>query len=275
MWHTKRKTCFWVDIEGQRLFEIHPHTKELKTWDIPHRLSLIIEEEDSLLLGVQGGLVRFFPGTSEINWLLDLDREKINHRCNDGSVDSRGRLWIGTMERKFKRGAGTLYCIDNGLVKQSRVKNVTISNGMGWSSDDKHFYYIDTPERTVACYQFEPASGDLKFERIAVTIPEAMGSPDGMAIDAEGMLWIAHWGGFGVYRWNPETGKLLDKVDVPAPQVSSCAFFGEDLDHLLITTARETLSKSDLKKYPHSGDTFVAKMAVRGMAKNRPRLWSN
>ena len=96
-----------------------------------------------------------------------------------------------------------------------------------------------------------------------------MGHPDGMTIDEEGMLWIAHWNGFGVYRWNPHNGKLMDKIDVPVPQVSSCAFFGDKLDKLIITTARERLSKKDLQKYPQSGDTFVAEMKVKGMARNK------
>jgi sugar lactone lactonase YvrE len=272
MWHTKRKTCFWVDIEKQILFEFDPAAAKLNTWKIPHRLSLIIEEENSLLLGVQGGLGRFSLVTEELKWLLDIDKEKSNHRCNDGAVDSEGRVWVGTMERKFKKGAGKLYCIHPGFSVESMISNVTISNGMTWSLDNSRFYYIDTPEQSIASFLFDPISARIVFEKTAVQIPPVMGSPDGMAIDEEGMLWVAHWGGFGIYRWDPQNGKLLDKIDVPVPQVSSCAFFGEELDHLLITTASENLSKQDLKKYPHSGDTFMIKMKVKGVPKNRCKL---
>ena len=270
MWHTKRKTCFWVDIEGQLLFEYNFQTKEINSWKIPHRVSVIIEEEnDSLLLGLQGGLARFDLKSAALKWLLDIDKEKNNHRCNDAAVDCEGRLWIGTMERSFKTGMGTLYCIHKNFSAEAKVNKVTISNGMAWSPDNKKFYYIDTPQQTVACFLFDATSGNIQFEKIAVQIPEVMGMPDGMAIDAEGMLWIAHWGGFGVYRWNPVSGNLIDKIDVPVPQVSSCAFFGDELDQLIITTASEKLSKKDLKKYPHSGDTFVAKTKVKGVAKNK------
>ena len=96
-----------------------------------------------------------------------------------------------------------------------------------------------------------------------------MGTPDGMAIDEEGMLWIAHWGGFGVYRWNPNSSELLSKIDLPVPQVSSCAFVGDELDHLLITTARENMSPEDVKKYPESGDVFIVKTGVKGTLSNR------
>ncbi|HLY68569.1 MAG TPA: SMP-30/gluconolactonase/LRE family protein [Puia sp.] len=268
-WHTKRKTCFWVDIEKQLLFEFNMETREINSWKIPHRVSLVIEEENnSLLLGLQGGLARFDLATGELKWLLDIDREKNNHRCNDGAVDCEGRLWIGTMERNFKENAGALYCVDKNLSLTMKVGKVTISNGMCWSPDNKRFYYIDTPRQTVTSFLFDPSEGEIRFEKIAIQVPPVMGMPDGMAIDQEGMLWIAHWGGFGVYRWNPENGKLLDKIDVPVPQVTACAFFGDELDGLIITTASDKLAKKDLKKYPHSGDTFVAKTKVKGAAKH-------
>ena len=92
-----------------------------------------------------------------------------------------------------------------------------------------------------------------------------MGTPDGMAIDEEGMLWIAHWGGFGVYRWNPFTGEHLDTIEVPVPNVTSCAFAGENLDQLIITTAQENLTEEQMKKYPQSGDVFLAKPGVKGV----------
>jgi len=78
------------------------------------------------------------------------------------------------------------------------------------------------------------------------------------------MLWVGHYGGSGVYRWNPMTGKLLDKIELPAPHVTSCCFGGENLDLMLITTAQENMSAEDLKKYPKSGDVFFVKVAVGG-----------
>jgi sugar lactone lactonase YvrE len=101
-----------------------------------------------------------------------------------------------------------------------------------------------------------------------VNIPPETGSPDGMCIDEEGMLWIAQWNGFGVYRWNPITGKLLDKIEVPVPQVSSCAFGGNDFDELFITTAREHFTEEQKAQYPESGSVYIAKPGVRGVRKN-------
>ena len=76
-------------------------------------------------------------------------------------------------------------------------------------------------------------------------------------------------GGFSVYRWNPQNGELLTKIKIPVPHVSSCAFGGEDFDHLFITTARQDLSEQELKEYPASGDVFWIKLSVKGKPANK------
>ena len=101
------------------------------------------------------------------------------------------------------------------------------------------------------------------------TVPKNLGTPDGMTIDSEGMLWIAHWGGFGVYRWNPLNGELLSKIEVPAPHVTSCAFAGKDLDQLIITTARKNMSDADFLKYPKSGNIFISQSGYKGLPGNK------
>ncbi len=161
---------------------------------------------------------------------------------------------------------GSLYCIDENITIQKKIDSVTTSNGLAWSLDNKRLYYIDSPTQCVQSFIFDEESGAIKFEKIIIRIPANMGTPDGMAIDEEGMLWIAHYGGFGVYRWNPLNGSLIDKIDLPVPNITSCAFAGEKLDHLIITTAKENLSEKDLKKYPGSGDIFCAKTGVSGIA---------
>jgi len=140
---------------------------------------------------------------------------------------------------------------------------------LAWSLDNTGLYYIDSPTNKVQCFQFDEKTGEIAYEKDVIHIPNKMGSPDGMAIDEEGMLWIAQWGGFGVYRWNPMDGRCIGKVELPIPQITSCAFVGPDLDHLLITSAREDLSMEDLEKYPTSGDVYSLKMPVRGMLPNK------
>jgi sugar lactone lactonase YvrE len=100
---------------------------------------------------------------------------------------------------------------------------------------------------------------------VAVEIPEGMGYPDGMTIDVDGNLWVALWGGSAVSCWNPHTGELLRKIDVPAKNVTSCAFGDDDLETLYITTARESTSEEELKKFPHAGGLFKIRPGVKGV----------
>jgi sugar lactone lactonase YvrE len=265
LWHAERQSFFWVDIEKGNLFEYHLANDVTRTRHFPHRLTVVLEGQDrKLILGLDRKLARYDLETEELEWLCGVEDDLPLHRFNDGKADPAGRIWIGTLSTKFTDGAGALYKIDSSLQPIKVLSNLTISNGMAWSADAKTFYFIDTPTRKICEYSFEVETGEIEFRRVAVEVPKEMGFPDGMCIDQEGMLWVGHYGGFGVFRWNPATGDLLEKIELPVPHVTSCCFGGEKLDQLLITTAQENLSENDLKKYPQSGDAFVVKVKVCG-----------
>jgi sugar lactone lactonase YvrE len=270
LWHKERESCFWVDIESGILYEYGWHTKEIKTWSFDYKVTLVIQgEKNQVILALNRSIARFDLDTEKLEWLVDLENNLPDNRCNDGACDSKGRIWVGTMAMDVQQGAGALYCIEKDGQLHKKLEHVTISNGLAWSLDNSIFYYIDTPTHQVQSFVFNEETGEITFDKIVVQIPGQMGSPDGMAIDEEGMLWIAHYGGFGVYRWNPNTGKLLEKISVPAPNITSCAFAGEDLNVLIITSARENMRGEDLKKYPDSGNIFYVKTRVKGVPPNR------
>ncbi len=272
LWHAERKSCFWVNIEDGILYEYNWLNKSIQTWKFNHSISVaLLDKNNDLVISLDTSIARFNPVTGEHTWLLDIEKGN-THRCNDARCDSRGRLWIGTMHKKHLTGEGFLYYIDEQKQVHKKIANTTISNGLTWSLDNTRLYFIDSPTQVVQSYIFDEMSATITFEKNAIEIPNSMGTPDGMAIDEEGMLWIAHWGGFGIYRWNPFTGKHIDTIEVPAPNVSSCAFAGENLDQLIITTARENLNEDQLKKYPNSGDVFIAKPGVKGVKRFRCSL---
>ena len=227
------------------------------------------DKNEQLVLGLQGGIARYNLASETLSWLIDVEKDLPTHRCNDGKVDTKGRLWFGTLQMDFQEGVGSLYCINERLLLDKKLGKCTIANGLAWSPDNTRLYFIDSPANKVQCFVFDESTGNIVFEKDVIQIPKEKGSPDGIAIDEEGMLWIAHWGGFGVYRWNPLNGKLISILKLPVPNVSSCAFAGEDLDHLIVTTARQDMNEEDLKKYPESGDLFYAKLPVKGMRMNK------
>jgi sugar lactone lactonase YvrE len=146
---------------------------------------------------------------------------------------------------------------------------VTTSNGLDWSPDGSTLYYIDTPTLEVAAFDYDAAAGTIDDRRVVIRFPQDAGRPDGMTVDGEGMLWIAHWEGGRVSRWNPRTGTLLDQVPVPALNVTSCTFGGPGLDRLYITTARVGLDAAQLQAQPHAGGVFAVEPGVGGFPANQ------
>ena len=270
LWHAERKCCYWADIENGVLYEYSWLPQATRFWKFNYKLTLIVQGKgNQLILALNARIALFDLESERQEWLLDVELPSSGNRCNDGACDSYGRLWIGTMHLEHKKGAGALYCINTNLNIYKKLEHTTISNGIVWSLDKKRLYYIDSPTQVVQSYIFEEESGEIIFEKNVVQIPVKIGTPDGMTIDEEGMLWIAHWGGFGVFRWNPHNGQLIDRITVPVPHITSCAFAGENLDYLIITTARENLKEEELIKYPESGNIFLVKTGVKGIATNK------
>lgn len=267
MWHAERGSIWWVDIIGKKILEFNPQKGELSTWELEKHISLIRRiayQNNLLLLCLEDGIASYDITSSRLTHLLDIEKEIMTNRSNDGKCDALGRLWLGTMNMDCKKGCGSVYLIDNNLAVQKKISNTTISNGLTWNLANDRLYYIDSTTYQVQSYYFDLKSGDIRFERTIIHVPKELGEPDGMAIDTEGMLWIAQWGGFGVNRWDPSTGEMIDKISVPVPNVSSCAFGGQNNRTLFITTARDGLSPEDLEKYPESGSVFVANTEVSG-----------
>lgn len=264
-WHDKRKSFFWVDIEKGKLFEYHLATGQTGIKSFPHRLTLVLEgRKNHLILALDRKIASFDLETEELNWLAEVEPDLPLNRFNDGKCDAYGRLWIGTLSTEFTTGSASLYRIAKNLKPELQLDQLTISNGLAWTEDNRTMYFIDTPSREIKAYDYDLDTGNIIFKKVAVTIPEELGLPDGLSIDKEGMLWVAHYGGSGVYRWDPDTGELLEKIEVPAPHVTSCCFGGENLDTLLVTTAQENLSDNQLKNFPLSGNVFLVKTETKG-----------
>jgi sugar lactone lactonase YvrE len=181
-------------------------------------------------------------------------------RMNDGGCDPQGRFYCGTMAYDETPGAGTIYRLDVDLTVHPVLSGVTISNGLQWSADGLRAYYNDTPTARIDRFAFDGATGTFADRQPFVTLDGQHGQPDGMAMDDEGGVWIALWGGGAVHRYDP-SGALSEVIEVPAHQVTACTFGGADLSTLYITTSREGLGD---KAEPAAGAVFSASPGVRG-----------
>ena len=158
-------------------------------------------------------------------------------RFNDAKVDPRGRFWAGTLALDGRRGQSHLYRVNGDGTVMNMRDGVSISNGLAWSPDGRTMYYIDSPTRVIQAFAFDLENGAISSPRPVITLTEADGWPDGCCMDVEGCLWVAHWGAAKITRWDPVAGRLLDTVNLPVANVTSCAFGGPRRDQLFVTTA--------------------------------------
>lgn len=268
VWDSKTKRLLYVDIINGTVHEYDPATGDCKTIDVHQMVGAIaICNDGNLLAALKEGLAIINRRTGKLDLFSFPESHLPANRFNDGKCDPSGRFWIGSMHVDETANAGTVYMLETNLSVSKKIENTTISNGMAWSPDQQIFYYIDTPTMNVVAYDFDNASGTIKNKRAVISVKEKDGHPDGMTVDTDGMLWIAHWNGWQVARWNPNTGEKLFSLSMPVANVTSCTFGGDGLTDLYITTAKKGLTDEESKNQPLAGNLFVWKNSgYRGIA---------
>ena len=268
VWRAETNDLVWVDIESGEVSCFDPFLGHNKSWKVGEKVGLAVPAlNGDLILGMTIGLVRLDLQSGNISPIIDPEKECVNNRFNDGKVDPKGRLWAGTMGLDEAPNVGSLYRLNSNLSIEKLFGDVSISNGMAWTADQKSFYYIDSPTRQIAVFDCDMDSGTVSNRRLAFELPEGMGYPDGMCIDSEGMLWVALWQGWGVGRFDP-SGELLSKIEIPVERVTSCCFGGQNWDELYITTASRDLDQSGKLEQPLAGGVFRCKPNVSGPPTN-------
>ena len=263
-WDSRHAVLYWVDISRGLVHRYDPGQSAITSRSAGRYVSCVVPRKSGgLAITLQHGFYGFDFETGNLSTLSEVERDLKENRFNDGKCDPAGRFWAGTMDIKEKRASGALYRLE-GQDTKTVLKGIRISNGLGWSTDLRTMYFIDTPTRKVSAFDYRLETGEVSNGRTVVDFGGQLGDPDGMAVDEEGMLWVAHWCGYCVTRWNPSTGKLIHRIDVPSSQVTSCCFGGKDLNELFITTAREGVSDTDLARHPDSGSLFVTRVDTRG-----------
>ena len=265
LWHPDRKSVFWVDTEYNLLHEYIPSIDKCNSWKFTSTVgSVVPETAKTVILALSDRIIRFNTETDEKENIAFIDVENGHLRCNDGKCSPNGKLWIGTTSYNYEKGAGSAYCVHpDGKVDQM-FKGLTAANGLVWSKNHQFMFHNDVSNKVVKRYRYDIKTEDVIHNGVAINIPNGTGIPEGIIIDQQDNLWIPQRGGFGVYCYNPYTGQLVAKVNVPTPNVTSCTFGGENLDTIFITTSRKGLTKEELEKYPLSGSIFTCQIAPIG-----------
>jgi sugar lactone lactonase YvrE len=265
-WDADNRQLYWVDIESGHIHRLDVDTGQVATADFGQKVGAVaLRQSGGLIVAAQHGIYLFDMETREQVRIANPEADLPNNRFNDGKCDAKGRFWAGTMSMDGEPGKGALYCIEPDHTVRKMVESVNLSNGLAWSPDNTVLYYIDSPTFRITAYEFHLETGELGASGVVAHIPENLGTPDGMTIDAEGKLWVAHWGGSRITRWDPQTGRQIGEIPMPVSKPTCCIFGGDALDQLYITSARIGSSDEELAAQPLNGAVFRAQPDASGL----------
>jgi len=255
VWDARDQSLYWVDIPESRVHQIAADGS-LSSWDTGQPVGTVVPRAGGgLAVAVRDGFMALDPVSGTLTTLAEVERDQPGNRMNDGACDRAGRFYAGTMALDETPEAGALYRLDPDLGVTRLLTGVGISNGIGWSPDERLMYYIDSQVHRVDVFDYDPATGEIDGRRPFAAVGEGGVVPDGLTVDADGGVWVAVWGGYAVLHHDPG-GNVIEAVNLPAARVSSCVFGGPDLDRLYITTAAGPGESA--------GALFVCKPGVTG-----------
>lgn len=253
LWSARDNVLYWVDIRGKKLHALSLDAgAQIRTWDMPDLTNwIVLRKSGGFLVGILRTVYALTLNPFKLTPLLTIEGDKTDNRLNDAKVDAKGRLWTGTMHMPFTQKTAALYRIDTDLSVHQVDAPYLCTNGPGFSPDGTKLYHNETSEGLI--YVFDVvADGSLSNKRIFTKFAPDAGLPDGITTDATGGVWVAHYNGSRISRYLPDSTWDFD-IMMPAKQVTSLTFAGENLDRLFVTTAAQPPVGSD---DPQAGTLF-------------------
>jgi len=269
VWHADERALYWVDIEQPAVLRFDAATGNTGVFAMPERIGCIaFRNNGGLIAGMQSGFAHIDLAPVRVTPLVDPEASLPGNRFNDGKCDARGRFWAGTMDIDMQVASGTLYRLDPDGNATAMDAGYGVTNGPAWSPDGSVLYHNDSKARCVYAFDCDPDAGTIDNKRCFVELTEEQGFPDGLTVDRDGYIWLAHWGGSRVTRFAPD-GQVDRVVPMPVSQVTSCAFGGDDFRTLYITSARTGLDAATLANEPLAGGLFAIEVDATGLPANR------
>jgi sugar lactone lactonase YvrE len=269
IWCPVDRVLWWIDISSPSLWRFDPRADRVDHWPLPKPPgSFALRKNGGFLFAFRNGLATLDAPGGELRWPEVPGLALGDERFNDGKADRAGRFWSGTLDRRLASPIGQLYRVEPGFRVTAMDRGFTISNGIGWSPDDRTMYFTDTPSRRIYRYDFDPAAGAVANRRVFVEVAPGHGGPDGMTVDAEGFVWSAQFDRWCVNRYAPD-GRLDRSIRLPVQRPTTCMFGGPDLATLYVTSARMDLADAALAGQPQAGGVFALEPGVRGLPEPR------
>ena len=259
LWSERDNAVYWVDILAPALNRLSLADGAIDRWTMPAPIGWVAERAaGGFVAGLQGGFAFLTIDPFEIRMIGDPEPHLPGNRMNDGKADAQGRVWCGTMDMAEEQESGSFYRLDPDGRWTMVDTGYRVPNGPAFSPCGRWLYHSDSPRGVI--YRFaRTADGGVSNRQPFIRFAEADGAPDGMTVDAQGHLWVAHWGGGRISRFNPD-GAFDRSIDLPARQVTNICFGGADLDRMFVTSAAIGLVDS-----PYDGSLFEVDAGVKGL----------
>ncbi len=268
LWVKEHNSIYFVDIKKKKICSLNIKSKKKNIFKVNKEIGFIAHIKDHIfILGLQGELrIQNLKSKKVLKSIPVESKIKLN-RINDGKTDPAGNLWFGTMdnlERKIEKGS--LYKLDKNL-KLTRVdKNYRITNGPAFI-DKYNFYHTDSPKKIIYKIKINKNNKIIKKKIFKKLSPDE-GVPDGMTVDKNKNLWVAHFHGACISVFN-KNAKLIHRIQFPAKNITNCAFGGKNNKELYVSTATKGMNKADLRKFRYSGFFFSVKTNSKGILQKK------
>jgi sugar lactone lactonase YvrE len=262
-WSAEERRLYWVDIYNHRVYQLDPATGEHHFFEVGEVVGCLAPAgRDRLIVALRCCLAFLDTRNGSVTRIAEIAHVHPDTRFNDGKCDAAGRFWFGSVSAQ-ENTARLYHCDPTGSL-QVMETGLTISNGLGWSPDNRTFYLTDSHCRTIYAYDFDLKTGDLGDRRVLINLQDEVFEPDGLAIDQEGCIWSAMWNGWCIIRFDP-CGREMMRVEMPVQRPTCCTFGNGNLQTLYITTASIGLTQAEIEKSFYSGDLFSLEVDVPGL----------
>jgi len=263
-WSASEHALYWLDGRSDAIYRIDAKSGARSSWTTPAKVNALgLRAAGGLIVATKSGIATLDTARGAFAHLVTPAPYTDSMRMNDGKVDRAGRFWFGTMHDDAGDASGHVYRLDPNGTLATIDSGYTIPNGFAWSPDDRTMYLADSHPRTIYAYDFDVVSGEARNRRpFAQTAEGTM--PDGATIDAEGYLWSANVGGWGISRFATD-GTLERRLELPVQRPTSVIFGGDDLRTLFITTASRRLTPEQLAAQPLAGAILAVRVDVPGL----------